>query len=82
MEQVLGAAGWWEDSTSGFTPPDSHHLRNSYRERGSPEVRWWTAQITMSPASSHPLFLSPWVFPILSEAAGRPGGHMTLAVWS
>lgn len=36
----------------------------------------------LSPASSHPPFLSPWVFPILSETARWLGGHMTPAVWS
>lgn len=31
----------------------------------------------------HPLtLLSPWVFPIFSEAPRLAGGHMTLAVWS
>lgn len=85
VEQRVGAAEQWEDSTPCFQlkGPLTLATLGAHTESGSsPGGTWGITQSTTSPASSHPPFLSPWVFPILSDAALWLGGHMTLAVWS
>lgn len=84
MAQLVGAAKHREDSAPRFRPKSPLTLAPQdptesvgvlQRAHGGPP------RVPHPPVLS-PSFLSPWVFPVLSEAARWLGGHMTLAVWS
>lgn len=86
---------WWGLLGSGNTAypglssraPDPRYPRSSHREWGLSRDQMVDCTEHRFPRPQLPRILSPSFpialgVPILSEATGWPGGHMTPAVWS